>query len=373
MKEDAPSKNNREYKVSVIIPVYNAERTLERAFLSVKNQTIGFENIELLFCDDCSTDGSYALIKKWAAEYPNVKVFQTKKNSGMAGAPRNVCLDNASAPYVMFLDSDDGIYPNACFALYSTEKESGADIVSGDYGVSFEKGASDKEILSGSKTFKEARAGRYDLSKNDELNHPHFRNSFWTKLYRRELLNKYNIHFVERAAAEDVVFLFLYLSVCMSGQIIHEDIINYTVNKISASHGENEFYFRTVAEAFLEGAEEAKRIGTLERYLRLIEASGTADYNLERLIKSRLDKQTITRILPPWRELLKLLYEKKLNSTSAFTRTLMYDAAKGSAEDFAFVLNELREFSALRQSELDDILGSRSWRLVSKARGLFKV
>ena len=96
------------YKVSVIIPVYNAEDTLKNAVDSVVNQTIGFENIELILVDDNSSDGSKEIISDYANEYDNVKPIFLSKNSGSPSMPRNVGIDNATAPYLMFLDNDDG-------------------------------------------------------------------------------------------------------------------------------------------------------------------------------------------------------------------------------------------------------------------------
>ena len=61
------------YKVSVIIPVYNAENSLKHCINSVINQTIGFENIELILVDDNSSDGSKSIIMDYANEYDNIK------------------------------------------------------------------------------------------------------------------------------------------------------------------------------------------------------------------------------------------------------------------------------------------------------------
>lgn len=61
------------YKISVIIPVFNAEDTLNDAFDSIYNQTIGFDNIEVIFVDDCSTDNSKKIIENFVNQYDNVK------------------------------------------------------------------------------------------------------------------------------------------------------------------------------------------------------------------------------------------------------------------------------------------------------------
>ena len=92
------------YKISVIIPVYNAENTLKQAVNSVINQSIGFENIELILVDDNSNDNSRKIIQDYADKYGNVKAIFLRENSGSPSKPRNTGIDNATAPYLMFLE-----------------------------------------------------------------------------------------------------------------------------------------------------------------------------------------------------------------------------------------------------------------------------
>ena len=95
------------YKISVIVPVFNVENKIMNAFNSILNQTIGFENLEVIFVDDNSTDDSKNIIKSLENKYDNVKSIFLSKNSGYAGKPRNIGIKNATANYLMFLDPDD--------------------------------------------------------------------------------------------------------------------------------------------------------------------------------------------------------------------------------------------------------------------------
>ena len=106
------------YKISVIVPVFNVEDTLQNAFDSILNQSIGFENLEVIFVDDKSTDKSADLINSYSKKYNNIKSFFLDENSGFAGKPRNIGIENATAPYLMFLDPDDIFLENACEVLY---------------------------------------------------------------------------------------------------------------------------------------------------------------------------------------------------------------------------------------------------------------
>ena len=90
--------------VSVIIPVYNAEKYLENTLLSVVNQT--YNKWELVLADDCSSDSSPDIISNFTAQYPNIVYHRLPKNQGAAVA-RNSALDIASGRFIAFLDSDD--------------------------------------------------------------------------------------------------------------------------------------------------------------------------------------------------------------------------------------------------------------------------
>ena len=93
--------------VSVIVPVYNAEKTLAGCLGSVLRQP--FEDIEVLAVDDGSTDGSLPLLREIAAQDGRVRVF-AQANGGVAAA-RNLAIDNAVGTYLQFVDSDDLLAP----------------------------------------------------------------------------------------------------------------------------------------------------------------------------------------------------------------------------------------------------------------------
>lgn len=90
--------------VSIITPVYNAERFIDDTIQSVLDQT--FENWEHLLINDCSTDGSLAILDRYAEQDSRIRVFTLIENSGAAVA-RNVGLYNAKGRYIAFIDSDD--------------------------------------------------------------------------------------------------------------------------------------------------------------------------------------------------------------------------------------------------------------------------
>ncbi len=120
-------------KVSTITPCFNGEKYLKQCWESLKNQTIGMENMECIFVDDCSTDGTWDMLLSMEREYPeNVIVVQLPENRRQGGA-RNEALSFATGEYLQFLDQDDWLEPNALEELYSMAKEKDTDLIQFDY------------------------------------------------------------------------------------------------------------------------------------------------------------------------------------------------------------------------------------------------
>lgn len=95
---------NTNQTVSVILPVYNAEKYLSTTIESVLNQT--YSNIELIAVNDCSTDSSIDILSEYQHIDSRIKVINLKVNSGVAVA-RNIALENSKGKYIAFIDSDD--------------------------------------------------------------------------------------------------------------------------------------------------------------------------------------------------------------------------------------------------------------------------
>lgn len=94
--------------VSVIIPTYNSQLTIERCLMSISAQTYPF--IEIIVVDDCSNDNTVEIVKKYEMTH-RVLLIQQNQNSG-AGSSRNMGLSVANGKYIAFIDSDDSVVPN---------------------------------------------------------------------------------------------------------------------------------------------------------------------------------------------------------------------------------------------------------------------
>lgn len=99
-------------RFSIIVPIYNTEKYLDKCIKSVLNQTMS--DYELILIDDCSTDDSLTIACKYKSEH--IKVLKNVSNSGLSET-RNLGIKNASGDYIVFLDSDDYIEKTALLSL----------------------------------------------------------------------------------------------------------------------------------------------------------------------------------------------------------------------------------------------------------------
>ena len=125
--------------VSVIMPVYNAERFLKQAVTSVQSQSVS--DWELLLVEDASTDNSAAVAAQLAAEDHRIRLLHNERNLGVAET-RNRGVREARGEWVALLDSDDLWQPDKLKKQLSLARETGADIVYCSYGLIDENGAS---------------------------------------------------------------------------------------------------------------------------------------------------------------------------------------------------------------------------------------
>ncbi len=207
-----------EYKVSVIMPVYNREASMATAIESVLRQTL--QEIELILVDDGSTDGSIEVAKDYARKHPNVKVFQ-QKNAG-PGIARNTGLDHATGEYVIFLDSDDWVPEHAYKALYEKAKETDADIVVGQLLRRIDGG--NWFVPPQIKATFDRMAG-INCAGNYEL--PIYNPACWNRLCRRSMLEENHIRFGNGRIGEDMLFNVMIFQAARSVYTIDDIVYMY--------------------------------------------------------------------------------------------------------------------------------------------------
>ncbi|MGW1376595.1 glycosyltransferase family 2 protein [Streptomyces sp. NPDC002446] len=178
--------------VSVVVPVHNTRRYLDRSLGSVFAQTLDQRRIQVIAVDDGSTDGSAQRLAEHARRHPNLTVLH-QEASGGAGRPRNVGLAHATGEYLFFLDSDDHLGPEALARLTRMAQTHGSDIVYG-------------RIVGA-----DGRAAPVDLRTTAAAVTPFDSPVYWTlaayKLFRRSFVEQHRLRFVEgRLLAEDLPF-----------------------------------------------------------------------------------------------------------------------------------------------------------------------
>ena len=212
------------YKISIIVPVYNQEDTLQRAFDSIKNQSFDFESLEVIFVDDASTDNSVNIIKEFSDNYKNVKSIHLSENSGFAGKPRNVGIENATAPYLMFLDPDDVFLEDACKTLYDNITENDSDIASGNYNIN-----RDNKIVRNDWSILKLNDGEFRQAKNinEYFNFILATPSVWSKIFKREFVLREKLEFLVGVPAQDLVFVSEALLKANGIRFINKAIVEY--------------------------------------------------------------------------------------------------------------------------------------------------
>lgn len=232
-------------KVSIIVPVYNVEKYLDRCMRSLLGQTL--KEIEIILVDDGSPDNCPALCDKYKLSsdnfhWPNIKVIH-KTNEGL-GLARNSGLEVAKGEYVAFLDSDDFVNVNMYERLYTKAKEKDVDVVYCNCNIYKDE----KHIYPRIDVMKEITfLGRKAVDEFlldmvaplPEYHHDvRYMMSVWHAVYRRSIFMKYGIRFVSERefVSEDIIFNIDFLphveSVCYLPDCLHY----YVVNPNSLSH-----------------------------------------------------------------------------------------------------------------------------------------
>lgn len=177
--------------ISIIVPVYNVEKYIEKCIESIMNQT--YKNIEIILIDDGSTDNSGKICDDFAVKDNRIKVLH-KKNGGLSSA-RNVGLDIAVGNYIGFIDSDDSVHHKMYELLYKAMVDSNADIAECDHLSTNNKDT----IIEIEKTF-----SINEYTGKERLLECRFKElSFcvWPKLYKKEsIIRKFN----EKIILEDL-------------------------------------------------------------------------------------------------------------------------------------------------------------------------
>jgi|GEM_PF-620422 len=192
--------------ISVIVPIYNADKYLTRCLDSIINQT--YKNMEIILVNDGSTDTSRDIIEEY--EKKDERIVAVHKPNGGESSARNMGLDTAKGRYIAFVDSDDYIYPDMYTSLISVTMDNSADLTFCDIMWQSQKGSEQIGLPEFTATL------FHDNEINEKLfiniTHNRLLRATWNKLYTRDIITANNIRFAENIVyGPDFIFNIEYL------------------------------------------------------------------------------------------------------------------------------------------------------------------
>lgn len=258
-------------KVTVVIANFNNEPYLARMMDSLVNQSLGIENIQIIFCDDKSTDNSLEVVFPYTKKYPNIEIIELEKNTGGAHGPRNVGLQYVRGEYLVILDADDWYAENGLETLANLLDKSESSIVFGG----IVRVQNDRKEL-----FSPAYVEKDIIDRPiSELPYDFFN---WMgpqgNMMRTSVVIEHNLHFVNQRVADDVTFFYQILR--YSKTISQTKELTIYLNRDE----DNMSLSKTVNETFL--------VSWL-RALSYIISKIKVDKNMELFLSRRLEWLTI--------------------------------------------------------------------------------
>lgn len=238
-------------QISIIVPIYNVEKYLDKCVMSILGQT--FKNFELILIDDGSQDSSGAICDSYLKKDSRIKVIH-KKNGGLSSA-RNEGLKIAKSKYVAFIDSDDWIENNMYEKLYNIAEQNDADIVQCKYVK-----ADDENVK------KDIQAdGNINFISNIEALENLYNERYietvvtWNKIYKRLLFE--NIQFPEGKIHEDEFTVYKILYKAKKIALLDEGLYYYRQNPNSIMNREFNIRRLDILEALNERGKFFELIG----------------------------------------------------------------------------------------------------------------
>lgn len=209
-------------KVSVIVPIYNVEKYLEKCINSLLSQTL--EDIQIILVNDGSKDNSGNIAKEYEKNNKNRIIYVEKENGGLSDA-RNYGLKYATGDFIAFLDSDDYIEKNAYEEMYNKAIEENADYVECDFIWEFPN---------------KIRVDKQYPYKNKKEMLSFVRVVAWNKLIKRQLIIDNNLEFPKGLRYEDVEFTYKLIPFINKFANVDKPFIHYVQREGSIANVQNE-------------------------------------------------------------------------------------------------------------------------------------
>ena len=292
-------------RLSIIVPFYNVEKYIEQCIRSLYDQDIPQEEYEVICVDDCSLDGSRAIVERLQKEYPNLQLIIHERNKKLGGA-RNTGLRAAQGEYVLFVDSDDYLKTNVLHRLLYEVDGNALDLVGFDVAI-FEQGEQhevDDRICINTPVLKGV----------DLFFYPGFtwtcqHITAWRKIYRKTFLMENNLFFAEDMMFEDNEFCFRVYNCAQRTRYIDAAPYVYRINDASITHSQVSFRqvdslakllprMFALYNEFLKNRADDRFINELRRFIswnmsKLCETTPLLSKNEQSLVVKQLHNQSV--------------------------------------------------------------------------------
>lgn len=209
-------------QISVIVPIFNVEKYIRQCMESLISQTM--TDIEIICMDDCGTDKSIDIVREFATHDNRIKIIHNPHNMDIADTRTNGII-NSSAPYIMWCDPDDWYCNNTCEKMYNAITASNSDIAICGTNVIYEtdcnKEKSDRAYfnIADDKTCELTN----DMRANTNV-------VVWNKIFRRDIIDKFDIKFPSKLRYEDEYFWRTYTTHARTITFVRDKLYNYRRN-----------------------------------------------------------------------------------------------------------------------------------------------
>jgi glycosyltransferase involved in cell wall biosynthesis len=272
-------------QISICIPVYNVKPYLKELLKSITSQDFTGITYEVLFVDDCSTDGSYAFLFEITNGLENIRILKNEVNSGISYT-RNRLMDNAQGEYIWFVDSDDMIQLGSVKQLLRIAHETSADIVLANYEKVSENASFVPTEHVDNIDYREVSFNKLDWLPDRHSNCRML--SVWRGLFKKIFLNTHHLRFNEKVIMKEDALLYYEIGVTYP-KTIKCEYVCYSVRQRSTSA--------------MNGLNEKKAIKYFSSSVALMEvyqsyaANCAADPDKFRALLEEEKKQTIRYLL----------------------------------------------------------------------------
>lgn len=288
-------------KVTIIVPLYNGEKTVEKCLNSIINQT--YKNLEIIVINDASTDNSLNIINWIASKDERINIITNLKNMGPSYG-RNIAISKATGEYIMFCDADDWMEENAVEVAINSIKEKKVDILRFSFKRVFENRKEKIDTYTDEYINTIFTKDNLHIFTNDLLKN-RIQAYTWAGIYKTDIIK--NVKFNENIVMmEDTLWYIKILNKVEKIAFINEVIYNYFVNDTSESRSFSKAK-RNIKNIFIINSEyniNFEKLNQKKQY-QVVYSTGLMKVVIENIFKYALSDEDIKVKKKYFKEILK--------------------------------------------------------------------